>query len=67
LLRRAWPSVAAKPLTLKRHSAVFRWGNRNEFILIEGLMMKKIYERPELQKRERVAMIVASVSNVPLP
>jgi len=24
--------------------------------------MKKIYERPELQKRERVAMIVAATS-----
>jgi hypothetical protein len=29
--------------------------------------MKKNYERPELQKRERVAMIVAAVSYVLVP
>lgn len=29
--------------------------------------MKKTYEKPELLKRERVAMIVAATSGTPLP
>ena len=39
-------------------------GQVNIILLICELTMKKTYEQPALLKRERVAMIVAAISNL---